>query len=192
MRNAKQPNDMLLHQVPGKGHLLLYVYMFVQAFFWFWFAPFLPVTDSVRQDLLDISTLPVCQKDVTWGLTLIKYKCWGKRRRFRPVLSGIPWQRGIISWKRERERERCDCTVNVDVFLRVCWSGPSQAVGSERQHHRVPPEERGPWYRVCPDSLRAVWTCGGAWYLCYLQNLWVPIFSRSLTHLKYCGIYLSV
>lgn len=121
---------------------------------------------------------------VAWALTLVKYKCWGKRRRSRPGLSGIPWQGGIISWK----KERCDCTVDVGVFLRVCWSGPSQAVGSEQQHHRVPPEERGPWYRVCPDSLRAVWTCGGAWYLCYLQNLWVPIFSRSPTHLKYCSI----
>lgn len=45
-----------------------HVYMCAQAFFWCWFAPFLPVTDSVRQELLDISTLPVCQKDVTGGM----------------------------------------------------------------------------------------------------------------------------
>lgn len=55
--------------------------------------------------------------------------------------------------------------------FRVCWSGPSQAAGPKRQHHRVPSEECSPWYRVCPHSLCAVWICGGAWYHSYLQNM---------------------
>lgn len=69
--------------------------------------------------------------------------------------------------------------------FRVCWSRPSQAVGSKRQHHRVPSEECSPRYRVCPHSLCAVWICGGAWYHSYLQNMWAPVFSFSPTHQKY-------
>lgn len=145
---------------------------------------------------MDTSTLPACQEDLTGGTqpsdvlpqqVSMKCKCLVKRRRVtfsraggfgaEPELRGIPGQWGITNWK----KEWCDCTVNVNAVLRVSWSGPSQAAGSERQHHRVPAEECGPWHRVCPDSLCAVWICGGAWYLCYLQNLWVPVFNMSPT-----------
>lgn len=127
-------------------------------------------------------------RKVAWGLILIKYKCWaekGDEMLFsrKEGSDAEPWEWGIIIWNKERG----DSTFNVDVFLRVCWSRPSQAVGSERQHHRVPAEECGPRYRVCPDPLCALWVCGRPGYLRYLQNLWVPAFSCSSTHLKYCA-----
>lgn len=86
-----------------------------------------------------------------------------------------------------KRKERCDHTVNVNVFFtRVCWPWPSQAGGSEWQHHRVPFKECGPRHRVCPDSLRTVWICGGTWSVCNLQNLWASM----QTHLTYIESFI--
>lgn len=57
---------------------------------------------------------------------------------------------------------------SVNIVFRIYRSGPSQAVGIEWQHHRVPSKERGPWYRVCPDPVCAVWIRGGAWHQWYI------------------------
>lgn len=54
--------------------------------------------------------------------------------------------------------------------LRVRGTGPSKAAGPERQHRRVPAEERGPRHGVRPDPLRAVWARGGTRRLRHLQD----------------------
>lgn len=79
------------------------------------------------------------------------------------------------------------CVCNVNSTFRVCWSGSSQTVGPEQQHHRISAEECRSWYGVCPDSVCAVWICRWARYHCYLQNLWVSVFDTS--HLLHNSLF---